>query len=82
MFKKVLNQIKSSVKRAWDWVWSKTTVDEKATAVVKATKQRVKRVKEEMRDVADAISEVADQAGDVVDAAKGKKRRGRPRKKK
>ena len=39
MFKKVLNQIKSSVKRAWDWVWSKTTVDERATAVVKATKQ-------------------------------------------
>ena len=35
-----------------------------------------------MKDVADAISEVADQAGDVVDAAKGKKRRGRPRKKK
>ena len=43
---------------------------------------KVKRVKEEMKDVADAISEVADQAGDVVDAAKGKKRRGRPRKKK
>jgi hypothetical protein len=37
---------------------------------------------EELCDVGDSLKEVVNQAGDVVDAAKGKKRRGRPRKNK
>ena len=45
-------------------------------------KDRVDRVKEEITDVKKAVKEVANQAGDVVEAAKGNKRRGRPKKKK
>ena len=39
------------------------------------------RIKEEFQDVKDSVSELVDQAEDVIDAAKGKKRRGRPKKK-
>ena len=49
---------------------------------VEEVKERVDRVKEEVADVKKAVKEVADQAGDVVEAAKGNKRRGRPKKKK
>jgi gas vesicle protein len=49
---------------------------------VEEVKERVDRVKEEITDVKEAVKEVANQAGDVVEAAKGKKRRGRPKKKK
>jgi|TARA_Y100000816_G_C26039646_1_gene544455 flagellar basal body-associated protein FliL len=45
-------------------------------------KKRAKRAKEEFDDVTAAIVEAIDQSGDVVNAVKGKKRRGRPRKKK
>jgi len=48
---------------------------------VEEVKERVDRVKEEITDVKKAVKEVANQAGDVVEAAKGKKRRGRPKKK-
>ncbi len=43
----------------WHWMWSKTSIDEKAIAVVKETARRAHNVKEELED--------------VVDAAKGKK---------
>tara|TARA_R110002167_G_scaffold223061_2_gene428087 strand:- start:167 stop:397 length:231 start_codon:yes stop_codon:yes gene_type:complete len=43
----------------WHWMWSKTSIDEKAIAAVKETARRAHNVKEEL--------------GDVVDAAKGKK---------
>jgi gas vesicle protein len=49
---------------------------------VEEVKERVDRVKEEITDVKEAVKEVANQAGDVVEAAKGNKRRGRPKKKK
>jgi hypothetical protein len=82
MFKKILNGIWNfSLKKGWDWVWSKTEIDEKAIEVVEETKRRAKRVKEEMADVATELKEVKEQAKDVVAAAKGGKRRGRPRKK-
>jgi len=48
---------------------------------VEEVKERVDRVKEEITDVKNAVKEVASQVGDVADAAKGKKRRGRPKKK-
>ena len=48
--------------------------------VEKEAKRRVQRVKEELADVKYAAAAVAEQAGDVVDAAKGKPRRGRPKK--
>jgi len=73
------------LKRFWNWLLGKTTIDEKIEAkvdeVVEEVKERVDRIKEEFSDVKEAISEVADQAGDVIDADKGKKRRGRPKRK-
>jgi|TARA_B110000977_G_scaffold90045_1_gene119612 hypothetical protein len=72
MIKKILSSIWNfSLSKSWKWVWSKTTVDEKAIAVVKEVKSRAKNVATEMGDV-------VEQSKDVIDAAKGKKRRGRP----
>jgi hypothetical protein len=70
------------LKRLWIKLWSKTEVDDKIIAAAKEGKARVKRMGEELCDVGDSLKEVVNQAGDVVDAAKGKKRRGRPRKNK
>jgi uncharacterized protein with GYD domain len=64
----------------WDWVFSKTTVDEKVIATVKETKKRVKAIKAEIKDVGEAIKEVGNQAGDIADAVKGKARKGRKKK--
>ena len=58
------------LKRFWNWLLGKTTIDERIEAKV-----------EEISDVKEAASEVLSQTKDVVDAAKGKKRRGRPKKK-
>tara|TARA_R100001510_G_C7608422_1_gene172749 strand:+ start:249 stop:563 length:315 start_codon:yes stop_codon:yes gene_type:complete len=55
-------------------------VVEDVKEVVEETKRRVKAVKEELKDVKEAVKEVVDQAEDVVEAAKGKRRRGRPKK--
>jgi len=55
-------------------------VVEDVKEVVEETKRRVKAVKKELKDVADAAKEVVNQVDDVVEAAKGKKRRGRPKK--
>jgi len=72
--------MKKMVKVFWDWVFSKTTVDEKVIAAAKETKKRVKAVKEEMKDVVGAVKEVSNQVGDIADAAKGKSRKGRKKK--
>ena len=73
------------LKRFWNWLLGKTTIDEKIEAkvedIVEEVKERVDRIKEEISDVKEAASEVINQAQDVVDAAQGKKRRGRPKKK-
>jgi NTP pyrophosphatase (non-canonical NTP hydrolase) len=66
----------------WDKFWGLTTVDEKAIEVAKEIKSRAKTVKKELGDVGAAIKEVGNQLGDVGSAAAGKKRRGRPKKKK
>tara|TARA_B110000196_G_scaffold11204_1_gene9264 strand:- start:638 stop:889 length:252 start_codon:yes stop_codon:yes gene_type:complete len=71
-----------SLKKGVDFVLSKTTVDEKIQGAAKEAKSRAKNVMAELKDVKSAISEVIDQAEDVVQATKGKKRRGRPPKKK
>jgi hypothetical protein len=63
-------KIKIMLKRFWNWLLSKTTVDEKIV-------ERVERVKEEVADVKKAIEVVVEQAADIADAAKGKPRRGR-----
>lgn len=58
------------LKRFWNWLLGKTTIDEKIV-------ERVERVKEEVADVKKAVETVVEQAADVADAAKGKPRRGR-----
>lgn len=72
------------LKRFWNWLLGKTTVDEKVIEVVQEVKedievirQRAKRVAEETKDVIQAAKEVAKQSKDVVDAAKGAPRKGR-----
>ncbi len=83
MFKKILNSIWTfSLKKGWDYLLSKTTLDENVKAVIDEAEDRYKAVIEEAKDVLKAVEEVADQAQDVIEATKGKKRRGRPKKKK
>jgi F0F1-type ATP synthase membrane subunit b/b' len=80
------------VKEYWNLMLGKTTIDEKIVEtynevkdkvedVIEDVQERVSEVKEEWQDVKDALEEVVDQAEDVVEAAKGKNKRGRPRKK-
>ena len=76
----MLKIIKKFVKDIWNYLWSKTTVDEKAVATVKEIKKRYKLTAEELADVAKAIAQVGDQIGDLPDAIKGKARKGRKKK--
>jgi len=39
----------------WHWLWSLTSADEKAIAVVKETVRRTKNAADEMEDVVDAL---------------------------
>jgi phage shock protein A len=84
----MLSKVFGYIKSAWNWLLSKTTIDEKVIEVaedvketvqetVQETRRRTKRVKEEAADVVAAIKEVGRQAKDVADAAKGNKRKGR-----
>ena len=83
MLKKIAKGIWTfSLKKGWNFLLSKTTIDEKVEAVVEEAGRRIDNIKAEAKDVVEAVKDVADQAEDVIDAAKGKKRRGRPKKKK
>jgi uncharacterized protein with GYD domain len=73
--------MRNIINRFWNWVFSKTTIDEKVVATVKETKKRAKAVKEEIKDVAVAVKEVGNQIGDIGGAVKGKARKGRKKKK-
>lgn len=78
---KFIKKIKMFFKKCWNWVWSKTTIDEKAKSTIEKIDKRLDRVKEESKDVVEAVKDVGSQVKDVVSAAKGStKRRGRPRK--
>ena len=68
-------------KDMWNYVWSKTSVDEKAIATIKEIKKRYKLTAQELKDVADAVKEVGNQLGDIDEALKGKARKGRKTKK-
>jgi len=68
-------------KDMWNYVWSKTSVDEKAIATIKEIKKRYKLTAQELKDVADAVKEVGNQLGDIDDALKGGARKGRKTKK-
>jgi len=71
------NKIKQYFKDMWNYLWSKTTVDEKVKASAVELKRRLKNVKEELKDVSKAIKEVNNQIGHVGDAMAGEKRKGR-----
>ena len=68
---------KQYCKNVWNYIWSKTTVDEKAIATVKEIKRRYKLTSDELRDVAKAIKEVGNQFGDIDNALRGEERKGR-----
>jgi len=68
-------------KDMWNYIWSKTSVDEKAIATIKEIKKRYKLTAQELKDVADAVKEVGNQLGDIDNALKGKARKGRKTKK-
>ena len=68
-------------KDMWNYIWSKTSVDETAIATIKEIKKRYKLTAQELKDVADAVKEVGNQLGDIDDALKGKARKGRKTKK-
>ena len=61
----------------WNYLWSKTSIDEKAAATVKEIKRRYKLTSAEWADIAKALKEVGNQVGDLEDAVKGKARKGR-----
>jgi hypothetical protein len=55
MFKKVLLTIWTfSLEKAYNWILSKTTIDEKAIEVIDEIEVRSVRVKEELKDVVNA----------------------------
>jgi len=79
-FSNMIKIIKKFFFNVWNYIWSKTTVDEKAVATAKEIKKRYKSTKKELSDVAKAMKEVGNQIGDIDDAIVGKKRKGRKRK--
>jgi len=64
-------------KDMWNYLWGKTSVDEKAIAAVKEIKRRYKLTTQELKDVAKAMKEVGNQIGDIDNALKGEERKGR-----
>jgi hypothetical protein len=56
------------LKRFWNWLLSKTTLDEKVEA-------KVAEIKEEVADVIEAAKVVAEEAKDVVKTVKPKRGR-------
>ena len=60
-----------TLKRFWNWLLGKTTVDEKVVATIKETKKRLNSVKEEFAEAKEAIADAVEQVKDVVEAAQG-----------
>ena len=74
MIKKIFYSIWTfSLQKGWNFIWSKTNVDEEAIRVAKELKARAEAAAEELVDVKEAILEVGDQIEDVASAIKGKK---------
>ena len=77
-----MKKIITYIKDMWNYLWCKTSVDEKALATVKEIKRRYKLTAQELRDVAKAMKEVGNQMGDIDNALRGEKRKGRKNAKK
>jgi hypothetical protein len=56
------------LKRFWNWLLSKTTIDEQIEA-------KVTEIKEEVQDVVEAAKVVAEEAKDVIETVKPKRGR-------
>lgn len=65
------------LKRFWNWLLGKTTVDEKIVEKVQQIKVRAEKIEKEIEEVVVAAKEVVKQASDVVKAAKGAPRQTR-----
>ena len=72
-----MKKIITYFKDMWNYLWGKTSIDEKALATVKEIKRRYKLTAQELRDVAKAMKEVGNQMGDIDNALRGEKRKGR-----
>ena len=59
MFKKLLYSIWTfSLEKTWNWIWSKTEIDEKTIDVIDEIHVRSVLVKKEIKDVVDAVKGV------------------------
>lgn len=59
MFKKILYAVWSfSLEKGWNWILSKTDIDEKTIEVIDDIHVRSVLVKEELKDVVDAVKGV------------------------
>lgn len=65
------------LKKFWNWLLGKITIDDKIMEAVHSVEKTVERVKEETADLVEAVKEVKEQAVDVVEAVQGAPRRGR-----
>ncbi len=73
--------IKRFLKDIWTYLWSKTSLDEKAMETLAEVKKRYKLTEQEIQDIAAAMKEVGNQIDDIPAALAGKKRKGRKTKK-
>ena len=61
----------------WNYLWSKTSIDEKAISTLKEVQKRYKLTAKELTDVSNALKQVGNQIDDIPRALAGKKRKGR-----
>ena len=73
--------IKKFLKDVWNYLWSKTSLDEKAIETLTEVKKRYKLTAQEIQDIAAAMKEVGNHIDDIPAALAGKKRKGRKTKK-
>ena len=64
-------------KDMWNYMWSKTDVDEKVISTLEEIQKRYKLTAKELADVGNAIKQVGNQIDDIPAALAGKKRKGR-----
>ena len=64
-------------KDMWNYMWSKTDIDEKVISTLEEIQKRYKLTAKELADVGNAIKQVGNQIDDIPAALAGKKRKGR-----
>jgi hypothetical protein len=61
----------------WNYMWSKTDIDEKVISTLEEIQKRYKLTAKELADVGNAIKQVGNQIDDIPAALAGAKRKGR-----